>query len=37
MEAKPGESVYERDGKRYVIRWTDRPPGQTEPIEVEVN
>lgn len=36
MKAEPGEEIYEKGGKRYVIRWSNRLPGEQEPIEVEV-
>jgi hypothetical protein len=36
MKAESGEAVYQENDKRYVIRWTDKPPGQQEPVKVEV-
>lgn len=36
MKAEPGEEIIVKDGKRFVIRWANKPPGETEPDWVEV-
>lgn len=30
------EQYIEHDGKRYQVMWTDKPPGEQEPVLVEV-
>lgn len=30
------EKYIEKDGKRYQVMWTNKPPGEQEPVLVEV-
>jgi len=34
--AEDGEMFKEENGKKYQLLWTDKPPGEQEPIWVEV-
>jgi hypothetical protein len=31
------KQLIEKDGKQYEVRWTDKPPGEQEPVFVEVD
>ena len=32
-----GKQYVEKDGKRYQLVWTNKPPGEQEPVLVEVD